>query len=267
MQILFSDKDTVDLTLASTPLAVVYQKIYKHLCHVPIPFNEWDNPYYVINTPHQELVNKLIFYANQVSVQIDQSACMSQDQQYFNTIHEIYEKNYNGDPAWLNFHEHIHLCEKNNNVERYNFLHIDYREKSGMLERPFDFDWLRYSTTKIKAGDVFVRWAELGKTPYTYWKNGEPNDSTRMCELIKPWLVLKPKMCIALEDIDTLKNIESHEFESWWKQYSEIWCRHWNIPAWTLIDIFSAVIFGKVEDFEKIKEKLKNSITPTKILQ
>jgi len=88
-----------------------------------------------------------------------------------------------------------------------------------------------------------------------------------MCELIKPWLVLKPKMCIALEDIDTLKNIESHEFESWWKQYSEIWCRHWNIPAWTLIDIFSAVIFGKVEDFEKIKEKLKNSITPTKILQ
>ena len=183
------------------------------------------------------------------------------------SIYEIYEKNYNGDPAWLNFHEHIHLCEKNNNVDRSNFLHIDYREKSGMLERPFDFDWLKYSTTKIKAGDVFVRWAELGKTPYTYWKNGEPDDTTRMCKLIKPWLILKPKICVALEDIDTLKNIESQEFESWWKQHSEIWCRHWNIPTWTLTDIFSAVVFGRVEDFEKIKEKLKNAITPTKILQ
>ena len=94
MQILFSDRDTVDLTMASTPLASVYQKIYKHLCHVPIPFNEWDNPYYVIDTPHQELVNKLVLYANQVCVHVDRNACMAQDQHYFNTIHEIYEKNY-----------------------------------------------------------------------------------------------------------------------------------------------------------------------------
>ena len=65
MQILFSDRDTVDLTLTSTPLACVYQKIYKHLCHVPIPFNEWDNPYYVIDTPHQKLVNKLVSLAKE----------------------------------------------------------------------------------------------------------------------------------------------------------------------------------------------------------
>lgn len=266
MKILFSDNDTVDLILSSTPLVSVYQKIYKHLCHVPIPFRKWDNPYYVTSVPYQELVEKLIFYGNKVSVQIDQSACIVRDQNYFNTIHKIYEKNYNGDPAWLNFHECIHLCENNNKETRSNFLHIDYREKSGMLEKTFDFDWLKYSTTKIKAGDAFVQWAELGETPYTYWKNGNPNNLTRMCEVIKPWLILKPKICVALEDIDTLKNIESLEFESWWKQYSEIWCRHWNIPSWTLNDIFSAVVFGKAIDFPKIKEKLKNTITPTKVL-
>jgi hypothetical protein len=266
MKILFSDNDTVDLTLSSTPLVSVYQKIYKHLCHVPIPFRKWDNPYYISSMPYQELVEKLIFYGNKVSVQIDQSACIARDQNYFNTIHKIYEKNYNGDTDWLNFHECIHLCENNNKETRSNFLHIDYREKAGMLEKTFDFDWLKYSTTKIKAGDAFVQWAELGETPYTYWKNGEPNNLTRMCEVIKPWLILKPKICVAIEDIDTLKNIESREFESWWKQYSEIWCRHWNIPSWTLDDIFSAVVFGKVIDFQKIKEKLKNTITPTKIL-
>lgn len=267
MQILFSDRDTIDLTLASTPVGLVYQKIYKHLCHVSIPFCEWDNPYYVINTPYEELVNKLIFYATRVSVQIDLNACMVQDQHYFNTIHAIYEKNYNGNPDWLNFHEHIHLCEKINKVECCNFLHIDYREKAGMLEQAFDRDWLRYSTTKIKAGDVFVQWAELGKTPYMYWKTGEPDEPTRMCELIKPWLRLKPKVCVALEDIDTLKNIECQEFESWWSKHSKNWCHHWNISTWTLNDIFSAVVFGRAEDFVKIKEKLKNAITPTKILQ
>lgn len=262
MQIVFSDNTTVDLILEPTPLAAVYQKIYKHLSHVPVPFRRWDYPFYC-NTL-EELVDQLILYADKVSVTVCRQSCITQDQDYFNGIHKIYENNYNGDPAWLNFHEHIHMCEcwPTQKLK----LVIDYREKAGMLERPFDAAWLKNATTKIKAGDVYVEWAELGKTPYGYWKDRESDDMARMCELAKPWLTLRPKIVVALEDIDTLTNIDVRAFESWWKPRSKEWCQHWNLLSWSIVDIRSVVRLGRVPEFENIIEQLKNNITPTKIL-
>ena len=262
MQIVFSNNTTVDLVLEPTPLATVYQKIYKHLSHVPVPFREWDGPFYC-NTL-TELVEKLIFYASKVSVTVCRESCLNQDQDYFNDIHKIYENNYNGDTAWLNFHEHIHMCEKWPTQQ--SRLTIDYREKMGMLEQPFDSDWLENATTKIKAGDVFVKWSELGKTPYGYWKDREPNDMVRMCELAKPWVNLIPKILVALADMDTLSNVDILAFESWWKHHSEEWCRHWNLSSWSTVDIFSVVRLGHVSEFKTIIEQLKNNHTPTKIL-
>jgi len=265
MQIVFSNNQKIDLILEPTPLASVYQSIYKHLSNVPIPFRDWDNPFYSSNLNLQQLIDKLIDYASKVHVEIDQERCLAQDQNYFNDIHKIYEENYKGDPAWLDFHEHIHLCE-NRLMQTLKILHIDYREKSGLLEKPFDFDWLKNSTTKIQAGDVFVNWSELGKTPYQYWNNNEPNDTIRMRELVKPWLKLRPKIMVALEDIDTLKDVRVQEFESWWSQYSEELCQYWNISSWTTNNIFSVSVFGRVPNFETITTQLKNNQKPVKVL-
>ena len=269
MKLEFSTGTTIDLSIDNSPVGTMYQKIYKNLSRAPLPFNVWDNPYYLSNTTYQELVNRLTVHAEKLSIQIDQSLCLLRDQPYFNAIHKIYEKNYNGNRDWLDFHEHIHMCEKYYDDKQYpKILHIDYREKSGPLQKPFDLTWLDTATTKIKAGDVFVRWSELGKTPYNYWENNEPNDIARMCELAKPWLILKPKIIIALEDFDTLKNKKILEFESWWQQYSKPWCQRWNIPSWSATDIFSFLVFGKVStvDVKLIVEQLKNNINPTKIL-
>lgn len=262
MKIVFLDNTAVDLILEPTPLATVYQKTYKHLSHVPVPFRAWDHPFYC-NTL-TELVEQLILYASKVSVTVCRQTCLNQDQDYFNAIHKIYENNYNGDPAWLNFHEHIHMCE-HWPVQKLK-LTIDYREKMGMLERPFNLTWLENATTKIKAGDVFVQWSELGKTPYDYWKNNEPGDITRMCELAKPWVKLVPKIIVALEDIDTLNNVDILAFESWWKHHSEEWCKHWNLLSWSTVDMFSVVRLGQAPKFENIIEQLKNNNVPTKIL-
>jgi hypothetical protein len=265
MQIVFSSNESVDLVLDSTPLAMVYQQIYKHLQHVTIPFRDWDNPFYFDNYTHQDLVKALVLYGNKISLNIDKDLCLAQDQNYFNAIHKIYEKNYRGDPAWLDFHEHIHKCEKQIETSA-KILHIDYREKSGPLEKSFDTAWRRSATTKVKAGDVFVKWAELGKTPYGYWKNNEPIDVVRMCELIKPWLKLRPKILVALEDIDILDNIEVDKFESWWSQYSEVLCRHWDRPMWTTHDIFAVSLFGRVPNYQEIITQLKNNAKPVRVL-
>jgi hypothetical protein len=111
-----------------------------------------------------------------------------------------------------------------------------------------------------------VGWSELGKTPYTYWRDGEPNDIARMCQLIKPWIKLRPKILVALEDIDTLSNIDIQGFESWWQQYSEAWCQHWNISSWTVNDIFSVVVFAQTPNFELIASLLENHVEPVNVL-
>jgi hypothetical protein len=264
MKLIFSNNCVIDLSIDDSPLATTYQKIYKHLSKISIPFRPWDNPYYTKNLTYTDLVEQLIKYAHGVSVPIDRSKCLAQDQMYFNSIHKIYEKNYNGNSDWLDFHEHIHMCEmyfkKTNGV-----FCIDYREKSGLLEKPIDQKWLINTQTTIQAGDIYVQWSELGKTPYAYWINNEPNDIKRMCELAKPWLKLRPKIYVALEDMDRLKNKQCDEFSSWWKHYQHEWTQHWNIPSWNIENIFGVSVFGKTTQLDLLKEQLKNNAVPVRV--
>ena len=264
MKLIFSNNHIVELHIDNSPLGIIYQKIYKNLGKVPIPFRPWDNPYYTKNLTYLELVEQLVKYAQQVSVDIDCSKCLAQDQLYFNNLHKIYEQNYNGDPAWLDFHEHIHMCEVYFK-ETDNVFCIDYREKSGLLEKPMNSDWLINTQTTVCAGDVYVQWSELGKSPYNYWKNNEPNDIKRMCKLAKPWLKLRPKIYVALDNMDRLKNIQCNEFSSWWKDYQPEWTEHWNIPKWNIENIFGVSVFGKTHQAELLKEQLKNNAVPIRI--
>ena len=226
MQIVF-DSDSVFFDLIDCEIAPIYQKIVSHLRHIDIPFRQWDNPFQI-----SDCVNGLITHARNLGLQIDQARCQAQDQSYLNWLHKIYEQRYDGDPRWLDFHEHIHLCERREQSHQY--LQIDFREKAGLLEIPFQQHWLKNSTTKIRTGDVFVHWAELGKIPYVYWLDREPNDIGRIKELCKPWLKLRPMILVAFEDYDYLT--VSNEFDQWWQKYHDEWCQHWGLHKWNLID-------------------------------
>jgi hypothetical protein len=228
---------------------------------VPFDFKPWDNPYYSDVITHDQMVLKLSEFADCVGVKIDIEKCLTGDQNYFNEIHKIYELSYDGNPQWLDFHEHIHLCEK----EFTKSLIIDYREKAGLLEKKFDPDWMKYTTATVYPGDVYVSWAELGKTPHRYWKNLEPNTINRMCELAKPWITLRPQLYIALEEIDFISQCNVPDFNNWWKDYQEEWCCYWNIPSWDLKDMVSVGVIGRIANIELVKSKLQQQIMPTKI--
>jgi hypothetical protein len=157
------------------------------------------------------------------------------------------------------------MCE-NYFVKEPKVFTIDYREKMGPLEKPFDRSWIDTATTNINAGDVYVGWSELGKNPYNYWRDGEPPVTERMCELIKPWLKLIPKIKIALEDIDRFNGSNIVEFETWWQQHKGPWLQHWNLTDWTTHDIFSANVFGKTTQLDLLLEQVKNNIAPIRIL-
>jgi len=264
MQIIFSNGNSVNLEIDPTPLGVVYQKIYKHLSHVPIPFKPWDNPWYKKNYSLLNLVELLDLYARRVGVSIDTDQCLQQNQLHLNYLHKIFEEHYNGSPDWMDFHNHIHICEQYHlPISKYAI--IDYRHLAGPFVKPMHPDWTNSSSIKIKAGEVFTRWAELGKIPYHYWRDGEPDDIDRLCVLSKPWISMKPRILIALEDIDGLADVDVAQFESWWNRRRQAWSQHWNQPNYTVEQMFSSVIFGRISNYKLVVENLKNNILPTQI--
>lgn len=260
MKLLFSDSSTVDITLAELPINTVFQKMCKNLQHVPIPFYEWDSPYFYDQYSYKELINQLALHGTELGLIINPEQCKEQD--YLNELHAIYEKNYDGEPAWLKFHEHIHLTEHYYKPRR-TILRIDYREKGGPATKPMEYEWLTNMSTKIKQGEVFFFWAELGKTPHQYWTNGEPENFDRLCELAKPWVNFRPILNIALDDIDLADNPNIEDFKLWWPAYHDRWCQHWGIPKWTAEQMLGGIVVGTIDNLSAVETNLQKNILPT----
>jgi hypothetical protein len=263
MQILWADGLAQDISPCRSAIHEAVVGMFKHLQHVPIPFQDWDNPGFYQDHGLDILAQRLKELGSRLDIPVDVDRCGQQD--YLNQLHQAYELGYNGTSDWLSFHEYLHFCERiNYDHVRKHALVIDYREKAGRLERPFDNDWLQDSVTRVTAGDVFIGWAELGKVPYDYWDDGEPNDIDRMCELAKPWLLLKPTLMIALEDYDFLDKKRRSEFEAWWADYRTVWCQHWHLSDWSLEDQFANFIIGKV-DPEILLGQVHGNIRPLRV--
>jgi hypothetical protein len=230
-----------------------------------LEFLETDYPVQFVDVEFGNLVDRVIDSARLLSIEVDRELCLSKSQEYLNTLHNIYEKNYDGAPAWLMFHEYIHLCEYHIEGFLDNRMDINYREKAGPLNKPFDISWMQASTTQVRPGDVYIHWTELGKIPYLYWEHNEPEDINRLCELSKPWLTFQPLLTLALSDRNFLKDKNIKEFNTWWAKYSEQWCQHWNIPKWSIEDQYSVIVIGHVPQFQQVSELLKQHIYPIKI--
>lgn len=265
MQILFENGVQVPIQLTNSPAQDTLLSIYKHLQHVPLIFRDTDYPVQFSNFSLDDVVSLLVTSGQAVSVTVDREVCLSKSQTYFNFLHKTYEKNYNGDPAWLVFHEYIHLCEYHIEGLLDNRMDIHYREKAGLLNKSFDISWMKAAKSRVAAGDVYIHWAELGKIPYLYWEHNEPNDINRLCKLSKPWLKFHPILTLALSDRDFLKDKKIEEFNAWWANYSEQWCQHWNIPKWSIEDQYSVIVIGHVSQFQQVSELLKKQIYPIKV--
>jgi hypothetical protein len=264
VHITLANGTTVELETISSPVETTVRSMLKHLQHVPLPFKAWDNPYWQDTVSYNELVDQLAIFASKLEITVDKQRCLDRDDEYFNILHNTYELNYNGDPVWLDYHETIHLCQRFFYKKRTKFAAIDWREKAGPLVKTFDPQWAKNGTTKIKKGDVYVEWNELGKTPYMYWLEKEPNSLARINELVKPWSRLRPKLTIAMEDMDLLEKYQVIEFLDWWKEYQEQWCKQYNLSSWTIEDL-SCIVVYKILNFDQFELELKQENNPIKI--
>lgn len=257
MKLLFENNTQIKIALIDSPGSDFLAKCIKHLQHIDIEPRDWDNPF--DQSSAENLLKKFAIQLNLPDIDLLKLT----DQLYLNSLHEIYEKNYNGNTVWLNFHEQIHRCE---NAESLQVLNVDWREKSGPLMSNFDLRWLENSSTVIEKSDVYLKWSELGKTPYSYWRDGEPNNFERLCELSKPWITLRPKFHASLQCTNLIENKDVKSFEHWWKEYHDSWCKHWKIPNWTVKDQFSVLKIGKILDIALLENVLKQQIKLKRVL-
>ena len=165
MKLLFNDKSSISIKTRDCLAWSEVHKIYRHLQHVDIPFKAWDNPHYASQHSFKSLVDKLAHFGKLLDIDIDISRCLRLDQTYYNLIHKIYEDNYNGNPTWLDFHEHIHICERKNPKISSTFQ-LDWREKAGPLIKKINKDLYTDLTTKITNGAVSYTHLTLPTTPY-----------------------------------------------------------------------------------------------------
>jgi hypothetical protein len=258
MKIHFNNNTQIKIEIVPGPATVALKQIYKHLQHAPLNYKKWDNPFYHNFITINELTSDLVNYGKALGIEIDFDKCVNYNQPYYNQLHEIYETRYNGDPAWLEFHEHIHLCETHRTIQPQSGS-IDYREHAGPLTRDFNPLYLSNLVNHIVPGMVYMEWAELGKIPYCYWKDSEPDNLERLCQLAKPWLKFRPKLLIATQHINLLDNVDQR-FHAWWEQYESDWCKHWNIEKWNIEHMSGVLHVGTITQLDTMLDLFKQQV-------
>lgn len=260
MYIKFADNSSIEITMADTPVEQELDRCYKHLQFMSLPVASWRNPFHGQTISYAD---DLAHYGNLVGVTVDTDRVRRQDQLYFNELHEIFEKNYIDDARWLDYHDHIHLCEPTPKADR---VCLEYRDLAGPITQKFQRAWYAHGVSKVHAGQVYCSWQELGKTPYEYWRTCEPNSINRIKELVKPWLLFRPNLKIAMSDQDFTTNVDFDNFMSWWQEYQDQWMQHWHIEDWHPLEQFLVIPVGRVKELPKLKELCEQDIPPVQIV-
>jgi len=166
------------------------------------------------------------------------------DQKLYNKLHQIYEQTHNrlsvkkNNSIIYKFHHAIHKAESKKEPKKK--INVGWGIKEGplteqMLCQPFYDD-------RILKNNLYLPWAELGKTPHKYWKDAEPKDQKRFNELCKPHLTFRAKFFVALEDSQF--PTFTKEFNRYFDQFKRNWLSTNLIDDWTERDEWSAPLLA-----------------------
>jgi hypothetical protein len=261
LKLVFADNSDLIISLNNSVTAEKLVNMSKHLQKIPLRFSNYDNPFSYTSAIGAD---QLIKNANLLNVKVDTTRLT--DQAYLNSLHKIYEQGYDGNSTWLEFHEAIHILEQvvSGNIAP---VGLGYGSEAGVLNVNYSYEELQTCQTTFSSGDCFVFFNELGKTPYSYWSDHEPDDFNRLIELSKPMIRLHFKIFIALTDINRLPSEENQaEFDAWFAPYKQKWCDHWGIPNWSIEQMRGGIRVGTIDNIDLLTAQLKKNITPTRLL-
>lgn len=256
--ILDSGKEYI-INLIESPIKNKIVKSLKHLQHLKLPSSKFDN---TIFYNFEIAIEQLQHYASILGITVEVDKIKTQP--YLNFLHKIYEENhsyYNSN--WLSYHETLHAIEKllDKSYIPKNIT-FDYKNLAGYTNTKYTFNELQTIRFNNQPGECFVIFNELGKTPYHYWKNKEPDDFERLCQLAKPMLRFNFAIKLWFEE-NNLSNLEGlDEFSNWFSKYKNDWCNYWNIPDWSIEQMLGGIPIGYCKDWDKILVEVSNGSRP-----
>ena len=228
--LLDKDKKTVDIDyrLNDTELAEKWFSKIRHLHRIPIDTVE----------SHLEKLSDLARLYQEFSIfaglpvitlphKIDQPTC--------NMLHQIYADNHDrlagrkDSEIMYRFHHAIHQAERVKRKPKHRLM-IGWGIKEGPLTETMNCQ--PFYESSIKRNNLYLPWAELGKTPYTYWRNAEPNDQKRFNELCKPHITFRALFFVALTDIGKPTPFPN-QFNQYFNQFKSQWLKEYNVDDWT----------------------------------
>ena len=237
--IIFSEETSCDYILADNLIAEKWFAKIKHLKNIPI------DP---IESKLENLSNLQEIYEdfckeNQIEIKQFENI---KDQNVLNELHKLYEDNHDklsriNSKILYKFHHAIHSAEEGG-ADRKNIT-VAWGTKEGLLAEQFNCN--PYYAEELKQNNIYLRWAELGKTPLKYWQNNEPSNQARINELCKPHTTLRAQFNICLKDFKP-KTFDQN-FVEWFAQYKDAWLKHHKIANWDGIDEYSAVLLAHTD--------------------
>ena len=263
MLLKFNNGEQIQLSLNESWVSNAYKKAYKHLQHVDILWYDIDNPYN--NKDHSDTFVEL---GNKLGLQINDKLVNQKDQDYFNYLHTFVVNRKGSEVGeWFYFHRMLHSLEEDVEYRSRSRMRIKYNHKAWplVIEYPKDFDYKK-QVTKVTAGDIFVPWTELGKSPYRYWSDKEPDNLDSVLTLSKPRTEIRFNCDIALDDLNLMPDDDFTDYITWWNKYEDAWCKYHNVSEWNLEYNFGVIHIGHTNEVDKIKDLLMNGAKPTRIV-
>ena len=158
------------------------------------------------------------------------------DQITLNKLHKIYEEQHEklsvikNNSILYKFHHSIHFHEKKSHSDKK--ITVGWGKYEGILTTKYDCN--KFYEQNIIKNNIYLPWAELGKTPRTYWKNKEPSEQNRFNMLAKPHTTFRAQFLIATSSVEPTQ-FEA-EFIEWFSRFKQGWLAHHNIRKWDIID-------------------------------
>ena len=246
-KIIFDNDIDIDYRLHDSELAEKWASKIKHLQNVPIDSVE---SCMEDVSDIRELYAEFCKFANIEPINI-----VPLDQGKLNQLHRIYEEHHDrlsrlkDNTILYKLHHSVHFHEGGTNKKN---IKVGWGTYEGILTK--QFKCYNFYEDSIIKNYIYLPWAELGKTPVTYWKDKEPNDQTRFNQLAKPHTTFRAMFFIATED--KVPSPLNTEFVEWFKLYKEEWFAYHGIPNWNNILEQSAPLLattdykGNMKDFK-----------------
>ena len=222
----------LDYELHDSLLAEKWVKKIKHLKRVSIDLVESE----IIDVSDiQNIYKEFCDFANLTPMAIDPL-----EQNTLNKLHKIYEEQHEklssvkNNEILYKFHHSIHYHEDVS--EGISQIVVGWGIREGLLTEQFPCHL--YYADRIEKNNIYLPWAELGKKPFHYYTDNEPDNEARMIELCKPHTTFRAKFFISLKDITPSEF--TPDFIKWFDQYKQAWFKAYQIEDYAPIHEHSA---------------------------